>query len=270
VIRASRRALRIWQTQKRRCGNFLCDKFGDGEASARISHATGKSLKHSSPGATAPESGHRRRERQHRRARQREGTSSKWLLSRLPQPLKTNPAVVPEFDRLPSSDGAINLGLGNLFFAEFLSLLSDKEKSDLRFEPVRGPKRSRKVFLPAGGQTTDRLCGRARIRGLLNYECRRCHRPLAICYLRNNELFRFVAQADLLKPVPNVFALGPEGDVSLCMTRRRYSQIIGKPGARNLTSSRLWVVPDEQFVRKIGARSHPPKSRWAPRRSSMS
>src|ERR1041384_2936694 len=50
------------------------------------------------------------------------------------QPLKTNPAVVPEFDWLPSSDGAIATGLGSLFSEEFLSLLSAKEKSGLQFE----------------------------------------------------------------------------------------------------------------------------------------
>lgn len=182
------------------------------------------------------------------------------------QPLKTNPAVVPQFDRVPSSDGAITTGLGSLFSEEFLSWLSDEEKSGLQFEPIRRPKRNRKAFFLLVGKPQTDFVGVPGFEGLLNYECRRCHRPLAICYLRNNKLFRFVALADLPNPVPDVFALGPEGDVSLCMTRRRYSQIIGKPGAQNITSSRLWVVSDEQFVSKIDARSHPPKSRWAPRR----
>ena len=68
------------------------------------------------------------------------------------QPLKTNPAVVPEFDRLPSSDGATNLALGSLFSQEFLSLLRDEEKSGLQFEPVRGPKRSQKTFFLLTGK----------------------------------------------------------------------------------------------------------------------
>jgi len=62
-------------------------------------------------------------------------------------------------------------------------------------------------------------------------------------------MYKFLAMRDLPKPLPTVFAIGRPGDVRLCMTHARFSQLIGRRGTRDIKSSRVWVVPDNQFVR---------------------
>lgn len=178
-------------------------------------------------------------------------------------PLETAPGAVPEFNRVPSSDGAVEQSLGRFYSEEFLSLLSSEERAALTLVPVHGPKGSRKSFFHLGGEPAVNYVGVPGFEGLVNHQCGRCERLLGICYLRNCEFFEFIARNDLSRPTPAVFTAGWPGDVSLIMTRRRYARMIGKRGMRNIRSSRLWVVPDDQFVRQIDSRSHPPELRWA-------
>jgi len=177
-------------------------------------------------------------------------------------PHETAPNVTPEYDWLPSSDGALS-PTDNFFSEDFLSLLTTAERSCLKLEPVRGPKAKGKRFFRLTGEPVVNFVGVPGFEGLSVYQCQRCKRLLHICYLRNCQLFRFVAGGDLPKPLPDIFSVGWEGDLSLCMTRRRYAQLIGKPGTRKITTSRIWVVPDDRFVREINDQNHPQELRWA-------
>lgn len=176
-------------------------------------------------------------------------------------PLEVADGVIPEYDYVPTSDGAVTMQ--GLFFSEnFLSLLSKKEKAGLEFLSVKGPAKAKKRFFQLTGKTVADYVGVPGFEGLSLHQCRRCKRPLTISYLRNCKMYNFVALHDLPKPLPTVFAIGRDGDVSLCMTRARYSELLGQPGTRNMTSSRLWVVPDDRFVRTITPANHPLKLRW--------
>ena len=166
--------------------------------------------------------------------------------------------VTPEYDYVPPSDGAV----GGFFSADFLSLLTKKEKEGLQLVPVVGPKRARKSFFKLTGAAVADFVGVPGFEGLCLDRCRRCKRALTLMYLRNNKLYRFLALNDLPTPPPAVFVVGREGNISLCVTRERFSQLLGKPGARNITSSRVWVVPDERFIRSIDENNSPKALRW--------
>jgi hypothetical protein len=166
--------------------------------------------------------------------------------------------VTPEYNYVPTSDGAV----GNFFSEDFLSLLTKKEKGGLQLVPVIGPKRARKNFFKLRGGAVADFVGVPGFEGLCLDRCRRCKRALTIMYLRNNKLYSFLALGDLPKPLPTVFVVGHEENISLCMTRDRFSQLLGKPGTRNIASSRVWVVPDKQFVRNINVVNSPKHLRW--------
>jgi hypothetical protein len=166
--------------------------------------------------------------------------------------------VSPEYDYVPTSDGAV----GNFFSEDFHSLLTKKEKAGLQFVPVIGPKRAKKSFFKLVGAAVAAFVGVPDFERLCLDRCRRCKRALTLMYLRSNKLYRFLALGDLPKPLPTVFAIGREGNTSLCMTRERFSQLLSKPGTRNIASSRVWVVPDERFVRSIDESNSPKRLRW--------
>jgi hypothetical protein len=166
--------------------------------------------------------------------------------------------VTPEYDYVPASDGAV----GNFFSEQFLSLLTPKEKKALQLVPVIGPRRAKKTFFKVTGAAVADFVGVPGFEGLCLDRCRRCKRALTIMYLRNNKLYTFIALDDLPKPLPAVFVAGHDENISVCMTRERFSQLLGKPGTRNITSSRVWVVPDKQFVRSIDENNSPKRLRW--------
>lgn len=186
---------------------------------------------------------------------------------RCERPLETTPGILPQFDWLPSCDGAVSQNLNPIFSSEFLALLTDKERSSLLFEPVLGPKRQRKKFFQLAGQPKADFVAVPEFEGLLNFHCQGCQRPMEICYLRNCALFRFIALLDLPNPIPDVFTIGSDGQLNLCMRQERFSQILGQRGARKITSSRLWVVADSKFVRQVDEQNHPLQSPWMAGRS---
>jgi hypothetical protein len=183
-------------------------------------------------------------------------------------PLEIASGATPEYDYVPSSDGAVMTE--GLFFSEnFLSLLSNEEKAGLKLLPVKGPARAKKRFFMLTGMPVADYVGVPGFEGLLLHQCRRCKGRLSIGYLRNSKMYHFLALKDLPKLLPTVFAIGREGNVSLCMTQERFSQLLDQPGTRNLTSRRIWVVPDDRFVRTINTRNHPLASRWEGRVASF-
>lgn len=178
------------------------------------------------------------------------------------RPLETSPGILPQYDWLPSCDGAVSQDLNPIYSSDFLALLTDQERSSLLFEPVLGPKQQRKKFFQLVGRAKADFVGVPGFEGLLNFKCQGCQRPMGICYLRNCALFCFVALLDLPSPIPDVFTIGNDDELRLCMRQERFSQILGQRGARKITSSRLWVVPDSQFVRQVDEQNHPLESRW--------
>jgi hypothetical protein len=178
-------------------------------------------------------------------------------------PLETAAGVVPEFDWLPSGDGIFSHMMSSMYSEEFLSLFTTEEMKRLKFEPVHGQKRKKKKHFRLAGDAVADYVGVPRFEGLLNDQCRECKRRLGICYLRNCRMYQFVALADLPQLLPTVFAIGRGNDLGLCMQEERYMQMVGEAGTRKITSRKIWVVPDDKFVRTTDETTHPLETRWA-------
>ncbi len=236
---------------------LLCEKFGDGEAVLQYETpppvaATEFATRHGTPHLVLVSGNDRMG-----RLINEEEVHPKGYCRDCQDPLETT-KVTPEYDYVPTSDGAV----GHFFSEDFFSLLTKKEKARLQLVPVRGPKRARKSFFKLIGAPVADFVGVPGFEGLCLDTCRKCKRALTIMYLRNNKLYRFLALNDLPKPLPTVFAVGREGNISLCMTRARLSQLLGQPGARNIASSRVWVIPDERFIRSVNEVNSPKHLRW--------
>jgi len=76
-----------------------------------------------------------------------------------------------------------------------------------------------------------------------------------ICGHRNFDFFkrnfpmRFVAKADLPRPLPSCFIIGSVQAVQLCFTQDRWQELVTKPGARGLVSGAIGVVEESECVR---------------------
>jgi hypothetical protein len=150
-----------------------------------------------------------------------------------------------EVESLPSkSDGACCMSipaLGRIFSENFLSLLTKSERSRLRFQSVKAKKPSKRQFFELVANPIVKFVGLSGLPGFNRSPCGNCgYQPQS--HLFENKIYQFVVFEDLPKPIPTVFALGHRGS-DLCMTAKRWQELRGKPGTKNLVASSIFVIP---------------------------
>jgi hypothetical protein len=125
----------------------------------------------------------------------------------------------------------------------FLALLTPAERRQFEWRPVtctRG--RPRKKYYEAIPRT---LVPYAAVKGLHDplVTCDRCRRVRTMAVIQKGSgLWHFLAEKDLPRPLPGLFAAGTPIEYDLCMPRRRWEAIRARPGARGWLSESLGVV----------------------------
>ena len=220
----------------------ICEIYGDGEAVIEFDRALPKSvfpLKYSKPEIVWV-------------ARNESGTlysDPKDLfeggickLCKFPLGKRTK---TPARVSLPSkSDGVIVEHIGPVFSEKFFSLLSAEELNGLellKIEPHREPKRN---FFEVVGKS---ICTFVGVKDYPFIDGRKCSYCGDKSFHYEKEIFRFLAKVDLPNPLPNCFVVG-EKILCLCMKGERFRRILQKAGMRNIASTRLGIINNEEEI----------------------
>lgn len=137
-----------------------------------------------------------------------------------------------------------------LVSAEFLALLTKAERQQFEARPVQLPPKRRKRFFEIIPQFSVPPCGVAGLTAS-GWKCSTCgYRSL------NHEEFGWsavsgaVCRKDFPSPRPQSFFVGSPNEVWLCMPRRRWLGLRGKPGTRGLMTYPVPVVEPADCIRE--------------------
>ena len=162
--------------------------------------------------------------------------------------------TIAEFKNLPlASDGAVS-SEGKFFSSEFLELLTQTERESLAFQPVKTLNPAKKIFFELVGKPVAEYVGLVGFPGKIGEPCRHCGYS-SFSYLVENKLFNFLAKMDVDRS-SSCFVVTNGLRMDLCMTGERWRQLRGKRGAKNLVSSRIYVVPESEVIRKNESSEH--------------
>jgi hypothetical protein len=138
----------------------------------------------------------------------------------------------------------------HVFSENFLMLLSRAERRPLQFQLVDCLKKTRKQFFelvgPSGPPLVALTTGK-----VTGWQCTACGaRVFGYDYSPDKSIYTFIARADLAQPCPEVFTIGTQPNVLLCMSAQRWADLVGQRGGRGLISRLVGVVPDDEVVRQ--------------------
>jgi hypothetical protein len=135
-----------------------------------------------------------------------------------------------------------------VFSEKFLALLSEEERQRLEFRPVIRSKKGRKQFFELIGPSGP---PEVAVRGLElgGWRCEVCDTRCFGYWSKDSVIHDFVARSDLPNPLREVFTIGVQPNVHLCVTAERWAKMVGQPGTRGIVSQLIGVVPDEEVVR---------------------
>jgi hypothetical protein len=138
----------------------------------------------------------------------------------------------------------------DVFSETFFMLLTASERQNVQLRLVERERRARKQFFELLGPSGPPLVAVAS-RQPSGWHCETCGARYFPYFWSDDASIRcFVARADLPQPVPDVFTIGTQPNVSLCMSAGRWSSLVGKRGTRGLISQLVGVVPDEEVIRE--------------------
>jgi hypothetical protein len=135
-----------------------------------------------------------------------------------------------------------------VFSENFLELLTQEELQRIEFRSVRRTKKVRKQYFELIGPSGPPEVAVAGLK-FAGWRCQVCG---AACFGHESKesfIHDFVARCDLPDPLPEVFTIGVEPNVTLCVTAQRWAKMVGQPGTRGIVSQLIGVVPDEEVVR---------------------
>jgi hypothetical protein len=155
--------------------------------------------------------------------------------------------IIAEFGFLPTeSDGAVTAE-GKFFSSDFLELLTDTEKENLAFQPVKALNATKKTFFELVGKPVAQYVGLAGFAGKAGETCSHCGFQ-SFPFLVKNKIHEFLAKKDI-DPSLTCFVVTNGRSLDFCMTGERWRQLRGKRGTKNLVSSRIYIVPESEVIR---------------------
>lgn len=152
-----------------------------------------------------------------------------------------------------SFDGGF-VGLANIMISiyseEFLNLLSSEERAGLDLRPVELTRQSRKRFFELLGPSGPPLVALAE-HPVNGWRCPACGaRVFGYQGSQEVSIDSFIAKSDLPSPLPQIFTVGSQPNVELCVTAERWATLVGQAGTRGLISHRVGAAPDNEVVRE--------------------
>ncbi|HQR07655.1 MAG TPA: hypothetical protein PLN21_12580 [Gemmatales bacterium] len=152
------------------------------------------------------------------------------------------------YDGLFAHTSTTPMNMHYLYSDAFLELLTDEERGRLQFQPALNQQNKKKYFEligPAG----PALVG-IRSKPVQGWKCSTCGHRWFGYWSRDFSLNMFVAKDDLPSPLPSMFTIGRLPDIHLVATAERWSQLVGKKGAKKIISTPIGVVAGNEIVRE--------------------
>ncbi len=145
-----------------------------------------------------------------------------------------------------------------LLSEEFVSLLSEKEKAQLKLQKVLSSKKTNKMFYEVTGQPHLKQIGikGASYNQLVSWQCQKCKCKSFSCThpeLPNNYKYTdFCCISDLPANIDEVFVIEDNiGRLMECMSLRRWKQLSKDANkTKGILTDRLFVLPEEQIERE--------------------
>lgn len=153
----------------------------------------------------------------------------------------------PRFDGAFGSAGhepATSIGIVS---EDFLNLLTPGERRQLVFRKVTRVGRGR-PFFELLGPAAPPFVAVARL-PVAGWRCEACGHRTWGYWVKGLSIYSFVARSDLPSRLRGIFTVGVPPGVRLCVTAKRWQELVGKVGTRGFTSSTLGVVDDKEVVR---------------------
>lgn len=164
-------------------------------------------------------------------------------------PIGKRTSVKAVFDYIPDySDGAICNTTGRIFSEEFLSLLTSDELNRLKFIEVINTY-NRRVFYEFVEHPAANYIGVKDLGGLIGNQCDGCGQ-ICFGYFIKNDHFNFIALSDLPVKYPDIFSAGENVLPDLCVSAKRRREILASKYARNITSSKIGVVKNNNLIER--------------------
>lgn len=135
-----------------------------------------------------------------------------------------------------------------VFSDEFLQQhMTLEERDNLHLVPVHVARPCKKQYYeligPSGPSWT--AVSTLEIRG---WRCDTCGYQTFGYWDSRSDIHQLLARENLPNPLPEILTVGTAPDVELCMTADRWSQIVGKPGARGLIASQIGTAPAADVI----------------------
>ncbi len=134
-----------------------------------------------------------------------------------------------------------------VFSEDFLSLLTEQEKSLFDFRPVQyhSESKNRKCdYFELSCDSPFSFVGNSAYDSD-GITCRECGHIDIKYYHINSPLERYLSSSDLPDPLPSCFPIGSHQMPVFCLTRQRWDEIRGHKFAKGLISRPVGVVPDD-------------------------
>ena len=149
-------------------------------------------------------------------------------------------------------EGRYAKGSRPVFSEQFIALLTPEERERFTWRKVERSRRAKKAYYEIVASTIDvPLVG---VRGLRDQGGGRCETcgwfSLPFYNVSGGGPHHFVCSADLPDPVPSCFAAVEGRTSKLCFTIERWGELVGRPGARGLTSDDIGVLAPERCDRE--------------------
>ncbi len=136
-----------------------------------------------------------------------------------------------------------------IYSSQFIESLNPQERRHFEWLPVVS---LTKAKTPFSEPISTPLVPMVMPKGLFNEKdrlqpdgfcCENCGRKeLAGIPQGGGGIYTFVSEAALPQPLPSCFQVGQTGSLELCMPRKRWDELVGKPGTRRLMSRQVGVV----------------------------
>jgi hypothetical protein len=135
-----------------------------------------------------------------------------------------------------------------IFSSEFLNALSTEERARFKWLPVEGAKKTKKVFFEPVSQP---LANKVMPKGLFQEKdrlqsdgiyCQKCQRRELRGIPQGGGIYTFLCADDLPAALPSCFQVGQAAALEFCMTKNRWSDLVGKSGTRRIMSRQVGIV----------------------------
>ena len=136
------------------------------------------------------------------------------------------------------------------FSEEFLALLRPAERKRFTWRKIERPGRAKKVYYELLAASV--VVPQTGVTGLPQqggWRCETCGHSVFPQYVGYDWPLYWICATDLPGPLPTCFGVSHENSLALCMTAKRWRDLVGKRGTRGILSHDVGVMPPDRCDR---------------------